>query len=109
MVMNETVRYMLDTNIASYIIRGGNKKLRKRLSQVPISSLCISSITQAELIYGLALKPEATTLKKLVRDFLLRPEILPWDDKAAEQYGTVRARLEKAGAPIGNLDTMIAA
>lgn len=107
--MNETVRYMLDTNIASYIICGGNKKLRKCLSQISISSLCISSVTQAELIYGIELKPEATTLKKLVYDFLLRPEILPWDDKATEQYGTVRARLEKSGAPIRNLDTMIAA
>ncbi len=107
--MRKTVYYMLDTNIASFIVRGANPSLQKRLKRIPVNNLCISTITQAELLYGLELKPEATALKKLVHQFLLRPKILPWDENAAKQYSILRARLEKAGTPLGNLDTMIAA
>lgn len=107
--MKDPARFMLDTNTASFIIRGGNPKLQKRLRSVPVSALCISTVTQGELLYGLARKPEATALKKLVHSFLSRPDILPWDSSAAEHYGTLRALLEKAGTPLGNLDTMIAA
>ncbi|MBN2329485.1 MAG: type II toxin-antitoxin system VapC family toxin [Candidatus Omnitrophica bacterium] len=107
--MKKSALFMLDTNIASYIIRGANSILRKHLNQISINALCISTITQGELIYGLELKPGATTLKKLIREFLLRPKILPWDENAAKQYGILRARLEKAGTPMGNMDAMIAA
>lgn len=101
--------YMLDTNIASFIIRGANLHLREHLKQIPANTLCISTVTQGELFYGIELKPEAVSLKKLIHEFLHRVEIFPWDEDAARQYGILRACLEKAGTPLGNLDTMIAA
>jgi tRNA(fMet)-specific endonuclease VapC len=107
--MKKTERFMLDTNIASFIIRGGNARLQKHLQRVPVNALCISTITQGELLFGLERKPEATALKKLVHNFLTRPGIFPWDSDAAGHYGILRAALEKAGTPLGSLDTMIAA
>lgn len=101
--------YMLDTNIASYIIRDASALLRARLKEIPEEAICLSSITQGEFIYGLSLKPEATKLKKVVEMFLYRHEILPWDSDAARQYGVLRASLKQAGTPLSILDTMIAA
>ena len=80
-----------------------------RLLATPISDICISAITEGELRYGLAKRPEAVQLARAVGDFLLRIDILPWGSLAAEHYGRLRATLEAAGAPLGNLDTLIAA
>jgi tRNA(fMet)-specific endonuclease VapC len=103
------VRYMLDTNMASYIIRGPTPVLAAHLTSVPITQLCVSAITQGELLYGLARKPDATNLQTAVREFLVRIEVLAWDSVAATRYGVLRAALEASGTPLGNLDTLIAA
>lgn len=102
-------RYMLDTNMASYIVRGPNATLAARLMAVPMAQLCVSSITEGELHYGLARKPGVTSLQTAVREFLKRLDVLAWDSAAAARYGTLRATLEAKGTPIGNLDTLIAA
>ncbi len=68
----------------------------------------ISSITEAELRYGAARRPDATKLHEIIEEFLLRTTILAWDSTAAQEYGLLRASLERAGQPIGNLDLMIA-
>ena len=68
----------------------------------------ISSITEAELRYGAARRPDATTLHEIIEEFLLRTTILAWDSTAAQEYGLLRASLERAGQPIGNLDLMLA-
>ena len=102
-------RYMLDTNIASYIIRGPNSALTARLIEIAMAQLCVSSITQGELLYGLARKPGASSLQTAVREFLMRIDVLPWDSAAATRYGILRAALELGGTPLGNLDTLIAA
>ena len=102
-------RFMLDTNIASFIIRGPGEALRARLRATPLPGTCISSITEAELLYGLAKKPGATALREAVASFVRHVEVLPWDSAAAAAYGELRAGLEARGAPIGNLDTLIAA
>ena len=102
-------RYMLDTNTASYIIRGPSSALATRLIEIAMAQLCISSITQGELLYGLARKPNATNLQTAVREFLMRIDVLPWDSAAATRYGILRAALEFSGTPLGNLDTLIAA
>jgi len=103
------VRYLLDTNTVSYVIKGNLPRVRERLLKVPMSQLGISVITEAELRFGLARKPEAEKLKIVVEEFLLRVEVLQWDSEAAKHYARVRAVLELAGEPIGNLDLMIAA
>lgn len=107
--MTASHRYMLDTNIASFIVRGGNEALRVKLRANPIVETCISSITEGELLFGLAKRPEASAIKKAVHELLQLVKVLPWDSKAAEAYGALRASLEQQGKSLGNLDTLIAA
>jgi len=102
-------RYLLDTNTASYIIKGNVPAVRRRLLKVPITELAISTVTEGELRYGVARQPDATKLRLIVEEFLLRVTILPWDSDAAQKYGELRATLEREGQPMGNLDTMIGA
>jgi tRNA(fMet)-specific endonuclease VapC len=101
-------RYLLDTNAASAILRQ-REPVCARAASVPISALAISSVTAAEMHYGLAKRPLATTLAKLVHEFLRYTDILPWSDAVALHYGTLRAALEAKGVTIAPLDLMIAA
>jgi tRNA(fMet)-specific endonuclease VapC len=103
------VRYLLDTNTVSYIIKGNRPRVRERLLRVAMAEVGISVITEAELLFGLARRPDATNLKTVVEEFLLRVEVLSWDSEAAQQYSKIRATLEGSGEPMGNLDLMIAA
>ena len=104
-----TVRYLLDTNMASYVIKGNVPRVRERLLQVPMAEVGISVITEAELRFGVARVPEAVRLKTAVEEFLLRVEVLAWNSEAAQHYAQIRAALERAGKPMGNMDMMIAA
>jgi tRNA(fMet)-specific endonuclease VapC len=103
------VRYLLDTNTASYVIKGNFPRVRARLLKVPMAEVGISAVTEAELRFGVARRPEATALKSVVEEFLLRVEILAWNSEAARHYARIRASLEEGGEPMGNLDLMIAA
>ena len=102
-------RYLLDTNIASYIIKGDPPAVRKHLARHPMAEIAVSSVTEAELLFGVARRPEATRLQTVVDEFLLRVTILPWDSEAAAAYGRLRATLERSGAVMGGLDMMIGA
>ena len=102
-------RYLLDTNTASYIIKGNIPAVRRRLVKVPMAQVAISTITEGELRYGVARRHDATRLQVVVDEFLLRVTILPWDSEAAQQYGQLRATLEREGHSMGNLDTLIGA
>jgi tRNA(fMet)-specific endonuclease VapC len=103
------VRYLLDTNTVSYIIKGNRPRVRERLLRVPMAEVGLSVITEAELLFGLARRPDAAKLNTVVEEFLLRVEVLLWDSEAARQYAKIRATLEGVGEPMGNLDLMIAA
>lgn len=104
-----SVRYLLDTNMASYVIKGNVARVRDKLLKVPMADVGISVVTEAELRFGVARKPEAARLKLAVDEFLLRVDILPWESSAAQQYANLRSALEDAGVPMGNMDMMIAA
>jgi tRNA(fMet)-specific endonuclease VapC len=104
-----SVRYLLDTNMASYVIKGNVPHVREKLLRVPITDVSISAMTEAELRFGVTRKPEAARLKLAVDEFLLRVDILPWGSSAAQQYATLSSALEDAGVPMGNMDMMIAA
>jgi len=104
-----SVRFLLDTNIASYVIKGNFPQVRERLLSVPVSEVGISVVTEAELRFGVARLPGATKLGVAVEEFLLRVDVLAWDSVAARNYGRLRAALEEHGEPMGNLDLMIAA
>jgi tRNA(fMet)-specific endonuclease VapC len=99
-------RYMLDTNTVSHLLRK-HAAVSKHVVQHPMASLCISAITEAELLFGLAKRPEATTLHLAVHEFLRRVEILDWNSVAADQYGTTRATMEKHGKILTPLDMLI--
>src|ERR1700751_6307407 len=92
-------RYLLDTNAASYIIKGNVPRVRERLLKVPMSQVLISAVTEAELLFGAARKREAVRLKTAIDEFLLRVDSLAWGSNAARRYADVRAVLEVAGSP----------
>ncbi len=102
-------RFLLDTNIASYLISGRFPALRDHVSRVPMSHLCVSAVTEGELRFGVTRRPDSPRLALLVDEFLLRVPVLPWDSSAARYYGQLRASLERQGKLLGNLDLMIAA
>ncbi len=104
-----SIRYLLDTNIASYAIKRNVPRVRAALLSVPMSEVGVSVVTEAELRFGVARKGAATHLKLAVEEFLLRVEILPWDSEAAQRYAELRSWLEGAGVPMANFDLMIAA
>jgi len=100
---------MLDTNMASYIIKENSPEVRQRLAMLPMDSIVVSVVTQAELLYGLARKGRPEALAKLIQAFLLRVRVLPWDSSAATVYGDFRASCAASGITLGALDMMIAA
>lgn len=102
-------RYLLDTNIASHIIKGNSPAVDRRLVKVAMAQLAISAVTEGKLRFGAARLPHAVRLHALIEDFFLRVAILPWDSDAAQQYGRLCATLEREGQTMGNLDVMIAA
>lgn len=101
-------RFMLDTNTISHIVKQHSAVIR-RLEVIPIASLCLSSITAGELLFGLEKRPAATRLRVAVNEFLRSVNVLPWDQTTAHRYGIVRAELERLGRPLASLDLLIAA
>ena len=101
-------RYMLDTNIVSHLIRL-NPVTCRRAAQVPMEHLCISVITEGELMYGLAKEPHIKKLSALVEEFLSRVVVLPWTSSTARRYGIFRANADRQGIRLGPLDMLIAA
>lgn len=102
------LRYVLDTNTASYALRGNVPGVRQRLLQEPAHEVGMSVITEAELRFGAARLPDVARLRILVREFLATYTALPWTSDAAIQYANLRHTVERAGTPIGPLDLMIA-
>jgi tRNA(fMet)-specific endonuclease VapC len=86
-----------------------NPKVSKRISSLSMDKLCLSVISEGELLYGLAKKPNALNLHRIVREFLKRVDVLVWDSDVAEYYGSLRVQLELSGNVMGSLDMQIAA
>lgn len=100
--------YMLDTNVASAVIKG-HERAEQRLRALPMDGWCISAITRSELRFGLALKPQATKLARIVNAWLELAPVAPWDTAAADAHAYLRAELQLTGTTIGVFDEMIAA
>lgn len=100
---------MLDTNVCIALLRGDAGQSLPRMQEHEIDQIAISSITLAELRYGIARSSRPAHHETLLFGFCAPLAILPFDDRAAECYGAVRTQLERAGTPIGPLDTLIAA
>jgi len=104
------MKYLLDTNICIYLINEKPKKILKKFEQYPVDEFGISSITHAELQYGVAKSKNKKTNQKALDQFLLPLTILPFHgDKLVACYGEIRTMLESKGETIGPLDMLIAA
>ena len=101
--------YMLDTDTASYIIKGKSATIQTKLATQQPSAVCVSVMTRAELQYGLKRLPANSQLHLIVGRFLKIVRILPWDSDAADWYAEIRHQLTSSGQTIGDLDMMIAA
>lgn len=102
------MRYMLDTNICIYAIKYKPEQVFLKLQKHDPSEVCISSVTYAELAYGVEKSQSIEKNRVALALLLANIEIMDFDSFAAESYGKIRADLEKAGKPIGSLDMMIA-
>ena len=100
--------YMLDTNICIYAMKKKPEKVLQRLKEELSNGICISSITLAELEYGMKHSSNPVKNEAALIRFLLPMSILPFGPDAASEYGVIRAYLQSKGTPIGPLDMLIA-
>lgn len=103
------MKFILDTNICIYIIKKAPLSVLKRFKQLIPEDIGVSSITVAELYYGVSKSQHKEKNRLALENFLLPFEILLFDSQAAIEYGDLRTQLEDIGKPIGPLDLMIAA
>jgi tRNA(fMet)-specific endonuclease VapC len=102
------LKYLLDTNIVIYVIKRRPLQVLETFNRHH-GRMAISSITLAELVHGAEKSSDVSRNMAVVDDFVSRLAVLAYDDKAAWQYGNIRASLEKIGQPIGVNDLHIAA
>jgi len=103
------MRYMLDTNICIYLIKQKPEKVLRHFKAHSVGEIGISSITLAELRYGVERSQQVQKNRQALEEFTLPLEIAAFDEAAAEVYGSVRAGLEQAGTPVGSMDMLIGA
>ncbi len=101
------LKYMLDTNIAIYVIKRRPVELLAVFNS-HAGQMCISSITMAELLHGVEKSSKPDHNLRQVEDFVSRLEVLEYGIKAAAHYGEIRADLEHKGTVIGINDLHIA-
>lgn len=102
-------RFMLDTDICSYIMKRSHPLVLKRLQSVAVDDVCMSVVTKAELLYGVELSPRRAQDAAALAAFLPYVEAVGLDEEAALHYAQIRADLKRRGAMIGANDLFIAA
>lgn len=102
-------RYMLDTDICSYIIKRSSEPLLRRLEALPVTEICMSVITRSELLYGVEVSPRRAQDEAALAAFLPYVAVLDFTGEAARHYAEIRADLKTRGALIGANDLFIAA
>jgi tRNA(fMet)-specific endonuclease VapC len=103
------MQYLLDTNICIYLIKQKPSKVLARFSTLALSDIGISSITVAELEYGVCKSQQQEKNRSALMQFLIPLEIVEFDQTAATLYGSIRSDLESRGLVIGSMDMLIAA
>ena len=102
--------YLLDTNMVTFMVTGRSEAAREHYTSIEQQArFGISCISEGEMRYGFAKKPGATRVYRYVNEFLGRTESIPWDSKAAQVFGDLRAKTEALGLTFGALDLLIAA
>lgn len=100
--------YLLDTNICIYIIKKKPEKVFRKFRSIPFGSVGISSITLAELQYGVMKSSNPVKNQEALERFITPLQIFEYGFDQTIVYGKIRAELERNGTPIGPLDTLIA-
>lgn len=103
------LRYMLDTDICSYVMKGSEPAVIRHLTSVPVGDVCVSAITQAELMYGVEVSPRKQQDGERLAVLLRHMVVLDFVQSAAPDYAEIRASLKKQGKMIGGNDLLIAA
>ncbi|UKO99834.1 type II toxin-antitoxin system tRNA(fMet)-specific endonuclease VapC [Nostoc sp. UHCC 0870] len=103
------MRYLLDTNICIYLIKHKPQKVLDKFQTLSLSDVGISSITVAELEYGVAKSQQQNKNRTALLQFLLPLEIVEFNQASATIYGSIRSDLESRGLIIGAMDLLIAA
>ncbi len=103
-----THRYMLDTNIVSHVLRRPDSAVGNKFRTFGVGELCISIIGAMELRFG-AEKLGAERLLRQIEAAARLYDVLPLQKDVIADYTKMRTALERAGTPIGPLDTLIAA
>ena len=103
------MKFLLDTNICIYIIKQKPREVLQKFNTYRVGDIGVSSITVAELEFGVQKSQFPARNQQALTQFLLPLKIVDFDRAAAIVYGNIRAKLEKQGTPIGSLDTLIAA
>lgn len=101
--------YLLDTNACVRLLSGTSPSLVASLTQHAPSEIRMSSLVKAELYFGARRSNRVEPNLKLLANFFASFTSIPFDDRAAERYGQVRADLSRMGRPIGPNDLLIAA
>jgi tRNA(fMet)-specific endonuclease VapC len=100
---------MLDTDTCSYVMKGASPVLDERLKSVGVAGVCVSVITKAELLCGVAVSPRPDHDQRSLEQLLPYLQVLDFPDEAATDYAAIRADLKRRGAPIGGNDLLLAA
>ena len=102
-------RYMLDTDICSYVMKRSSETLLKRLQKVSVSDVCVSVVTKSELLYGVEVSPHRQQNETALNAFLGYVEVLDLPEQSSPHYAQIRSHLKKTGTMIGANDLFIAA
>lgn len=102
------LKYLLDTNIVIYVLKRRPKEVLE-IFNTNASRMAISSITLSELIYGAEKSANVDKNLEAIEEFISHLEVMPYDAKASQHYGQIKAALEKRGEIIGENDIHIAA
>ena len=108
--MSVTTTFLLDTNTVSYIVRGRSPAVRQQyLVAARYATIALSTITEAEIRFGLERRPGTIRLRANFERFFASVRLLAWDSTAAQAYAKLRAQLTAHGKTLALMDLLIAA
>ncbi|MDP2954824.1 MAG: type II toxin-antitoxin system VapC family toxin [Longimicrobiales bacterium] len=103
------LRFMLDTDTCSYLMKAVSGALDQRLAEAGVEDVCISVLTKAELLFGVAVSPRPSRDRESLDQLLAYMQVLDLPEAAADHYAEIRADLQRKGKLIGANDLLLGA